>query len=168
MSKTWSIVLLIVLVILLIFVCTFFGFLMVNGGKFPFNLQIGGYSDKLVESKTVESANIINVDVNSSDVFVEHSTDDKISVELYSDFDVEHEITYNNNELFIKMEQKPHIVIGIHKSNKVVIKVPESFDKDFVIKTTTGDINMESYENANVEIEVRSGDLKVQNLKLNA
>lgn len=164
MNKTWSVILLIVLIILLILVSTFFGFLMVNGGKFPFNLQIGGYSDKLIESKTVETANKIKVDVNTADVFVEHSTDDKISVELYSDYDVDHEISYKDEELFIKLQQKPFVGFGIRKQNKVVVKVPESYDKEFNILTTTGDITMDSYEKANADIEVRTGDIIVKDL----
>ena len=122
MNKTWSIILLIVLIILLGLISTFFGFLLFNGGKFPFNFQIGGYSDKLIESKTVETANKITVDVNTADIFVEHSTDEKITVELYSDYDVEHEIVYKDEKLYVKLDQKPFIGFGMLKYLNHMIK----------------------------------------------
>ena len=162
MNKGVAITLIVILSIIAIALTG--GFIFLLRGNFEwgsFNLNFGSYSEKLVDSKTYESAEEINVDAKTIDVFVEESIDEKITVELYSDKEVEYSFTENEGVLNFKAHYKSFSFGLFNKSAKLVVKVPKTYDKKFSIDSKTGDIHIASLENLTATIKATTGDVKI-------
>ena len=163
MNKTVNIIMIVLLSIITVAVIGFFIYLM-NGNTFSWNFGFNSYSQNLLESKEVDSISQINVDAKNTDVLVERSTNNKIVVELYSDNNVEHKIEVNNNIMYINYYDNVGFRL-FKKGNRVLIKLPDAFEDEFIVKLTTGDVKIGSFEKLSPEINLGTGDIKAEKLK---
>lgn len=124
-----------------------------------------GYSEKLVEEKEIN--NILNLDINTdiADVLVEEKDINNIKVELYSEKEPEYEITENVSSINIVLKQKNKMQFGLfNKSPRVVVYVPESYNKDIDIKATTGDVKVGNLPEVELTVKATTGDIKAKKL----
>ena len=163
MNKTVNIILIVLLSLITLAVTGFFIYLM-TGHSFDWNFNFNRYSDNLIESKEVDTISEINVDAKNTDVLVEKSTNNKIIVELYSDNKVEHKIELNNNVLYVNFYDE-RVFNMFKKSDRVLIKLPESYENELKIKLTTGDVKIGLFENLSPIISVGTGDVKAEKLR---
>lgn len=124
-----------------------------------------GYSEKLVEEKEIN--NILNLDINTdiADVIIEEKDINNIKVELYSEKEPEYEITENTSSINIVLKQKNKMQFGLfNKSPRVVVYVPESYNKDIDIKATTGDVKVGNLPGVELTVKATTGDIKAKKL----
>ena len=113
MNKGVAITFIVILSILAIVLTGGFIFLLRSNFNWSsFDFSLGSYSDKLVDSKTFTSAEEINVDTKAIDLFVEVSNDENITVELYSDKEVDYSFTNENDIVNLKAHINNYISFG--------------------------------------------------------
>ena len=162
-------VLLIIILFLIVAALSLFMIFVING-KFNFGLFGFGESTTLVEEKEFEDETIkdIIVKAKTSNVYIKHSTNGKYKAEIYSDNDLDHSIKLDDNkDLIVELEENKRFFMT--KTPKIVLYVPSEFENEFNIETKTGDIEAESYEKANFNIKVTTGDVnlgKTNNVKV--
>ena len=161
MSKSVAVTFIIILSIVAIALTG--GFIFLLRGNFDFSnwdLSFSGYSDNLIEKKSFESVEEINVDISSLDLFVEESTDETVTVELYSSKDVEHKFEIEEGKL--TLFAKNNFNFGfLTKSPKLVVKVPRDYTNKFAVDSKVGDIHVGSLENLKPTIKSTVGDVKI-------
>ena len=163
MNKTVNIIIIILLSVITLAVTGFFIYL-ISGNSFNWNFNIDNYSENLIESKEVNTISGINVDAKNTDILVEKSIDNKIVVELYSENSVDHKIDINNNIMYVNFYDNVGFRL-FRKKNRVLIKLPENYDNELKIKSTTGDIKVASFENLSPVVNLGTGDFKADKIK---
>lgn len=125
-----------------------------------FSFSIDSHSDKLVDTKTYEVADEISIESKAIDIYVEESTDNMITTQLYSDKDVNYDITNEDNKISIKasMESKWSL---FDKGSKLVIKLPKDYANKFNIVSDINDIKISSFDNLRPTIKNGTGDVKI-------
>lgn len=155
--KIFLIVLLSLLVLGLVFFLV--GFI-VNGYSFDF---IFGET-KLIETKEFDSINNLSIDTNIADIYIKESKDDKVKVELYSKKYEEKEISNTEKELKVTLKEKCVLFCFFNRS-KINVYLPKNYDKDIVINSTTGDIEVDSYSKSDAVINTTTGDINLKSIK---
>ena len=162
MNKTVSICLIIVLSILTLVLTGLFIFLM-SGNSFNWSFNFNTYSENLVESKEVSDVASLNVDSQNVDVLFEKSNDDKVYIELYSENNVDHSIDVVDSKVNVKFYDK-EVFRFFKKNSRILIKLPENYENELVINSTTGDIKFQSFEKLSPIIKLGTGDIKADKL----
>ena len=167
MNKGVAITFIVILSILAIVLTGGFIFLLRSNFNWSsFDFSLGSYSDKLVDSKTFTSAEEINVDTKAIDLFVEVSNDDNITVELYSDKEVDYSFTNENDIVNLKAHINNYISFGfLSKSPRLVVKVPKEYAAKFTVDSKVGDIHIASFESLKPTIKSTTGDIKIEKVE---
>lgn len=167
MNKGVAITFIVILSILAIILTG--GFILLLRGNFTwssFNISLGAYSEKLVESKTFTSAEEINLDTKAIDIYVEVSNDENITAELYSEKDVDYSFTNEDDKVNLKAYMNNYISFGIFtKSPKLVVKLPKELAAKFTIDSKVGDIHINSFESLKPFIKNTTGDIKIEKVE---
>lgn len=167
MNKGVAITFIVILSILAIVLTGGFIFLLRSNFNWSsFDFSLGSYSDKLVDSKTFTSAEEINVDTKAIDLFVEVSNDENITVELYSDKEVDYSFTNENDIVNLKAHINNYISFGfLSKSPRLVVKVPKEYAAKFTVDSKVGDIHIASFESLKPTIKSTTGDIKIEKVE---
>lgn len=132
-----------------------------------FNFSLGSYSEKLIEKKTYNIGNDINLDTKALDINVEESEDNNITVELYSEKDVDYSFNEDveNKIVNIKAHINNYISFGIFtKSPRLVVKIPKDYSRKLIIDSKVGDIHIASFDTLTTSIKNSTGDIKIDNV----
>ena len=170
MNKGLAVVITILLTIVLVVLTGLFVFaIKSNIFKNGFSFNFHTYSDKIVEKKEFKEVNDIEVDTDTSDVFVELSEDNKVVVELYSEKEMDYEINNDKDKLYIKFKNKNKTNFRLGKMSRIIVKIPAEFANDFKVGSfanltlnvdiSTGDVEADKLKKA--DIKVSTGDVKV-------
>lgn len=170
-SKGAKITLIIILAIIVIALINFMMYAIINKDK-GFNVRFslitfGDNTEKIFEKEyEPEELDKINVDVSSSNVFIEKTDVDKIKVTAYGEKDEKINETINNNELSITKSKTKVFIFAMFYwcDEKIVIQVPNDCDEEFNIQTSSGDIVAPNLENNVINFESSSGDIKCGNI----
>ena len=170
-SKGAKITLIIILAIIVIALINFMMYAIINKDK-GFNVRFslitfGDNTEKIFEKEyEPEELDKINVDVSSSNVFIEKADVDKIKVTAYGEKDEKINETINNNELSITKSKTKVFIFAMFYwcDEKIVIQVPNDCDEEFNIQTSSGDIVAPNLENNVISFESSSGDIKCGNI----
>lgn len=167
MNKGVAITFIVILSILAIVLTGGFIFLLRSNFNWSsFDFSLGSYSDKLVDSKNFTSAEEINVDTKAIDLFVEVSNDENITVELYSDKEVDYSFTNENDIVNLKAHINNYISFGfLSKSPRLVVKVPKEYAAKFTVDSKVGDIHIASFESLKPTIKSTTGDIKIEKVE---
>ncbi len=163
--KIIQLALLVVLVIVLSFVMLRGDFRGSVGHSFSGIVEYGG---TLVEAKT-ESINAktmkeLVIDVNIADVIISKSgNEDLIVTEWTNDKEKKELFTLNHQQEKVSITRPHKNYFGMTPKHKVEVKVPEHFEGNMVICTSSGSINIESsFKLENFTTQQSSGDLNVE------
>lgn len=174
MNKTVSIIFIILLSIVTIFLTGFFVVLLKSGASissFSFNIGMGGgNSETLVYSKEYEEIENLDIDFAIGDIYVEENSSNSIVIELYSDRENEkHSITEKDGTIYVVFNKDVKKVSFMEKNDRIIVKIPEDYAKKMNINMTTGDINGDDFENLELEVTLKTGDIEfgeAQSMKL--
>ena len=161
MNNTLKIISIILLSLVVVTLSFFLYMLIKNDFKFDENfLKIfNNQSNTLIDNKEYDSVNNISIKSNTADIYINHATDNKFKVELYSDNEKKHSISLTDGNLNIELEEKQFSFFTKHA--RIILYVPSDFSNKFDIVNTTGDIKADSYENASFKVDVTTGDVKI-------
>ncbi len=170
-NKGVKIVLIIILAIIVIALVNFMIYAIINRNndysvKFSL-IAFGDNTEKIFEKEyEPEELEKINVDVSSSNVFIEKADVDKIKVTAYGEKDEKINETINNNELSItKSKTKVFIFAMLYWCDeKIIIQVPNNCDEEFNIQTSSGDIIAPDLEGDNIQLKTSSGKIQCGNI----
>ena len=172
MKNKWvKIVLIIILAIMVIALVNFMIYAIINRNndyavKFSF-IAFGDNTEKIFEKEyEPEELDKINVDVSSSNVFIEKADVDKIKVTAYGEKDERIHETINNNELLITKSKTKIFIFAMFYwcDEKIIIQVPNNCDEEFNIHTSSGDIVAPNLENNVINLESSSGKIECGNI----
>jgi len=161
MSKGFKITLIILLSLIAFLLTGILIYLLANGSSFSFHIG-SGQSQKLIEERKLETIKDISLNVNVVDITFKKSSEETIKIELYSDNCKEYEII---DEDFIKVIFKEKDGFRfMRKAPRIIVTVPENYDKNISINGEVTDIDIPSLDNANLTVDINVGDLDLGNL----
>ena len=172
MKNKWvKIVLIIILAIMVIALVNLMIYAIINrnndyGVNFSF-IAFGDNTEKIFEKEyEPEELDKINVDVSSSNVFIEKADVDKIKVTAYGEKDEKINETINNNELSITKSKTKVFIFAMFYwcDEKIIIQVPNNCDEEFNIQTSSGDIIAPDLEGDNIQLKTSSGKIQCGNI----
>ena len=170
-NKGVKIILIIILAILVIALVNFMIYAIINRNNdysVRFSLiAFGDNTEKIFEKEyNSEELDKINVDVSSSNVFIEKSTVDKIKVTAYGDKEEKINETINDKELSITKSNMKIFIFAMFywTDEKIIIQIPNNYDGEFDINTTSGDIVTDNLENNITNLESSSGKIDCKNI----
>ena len=141
------------------------GLILLLGKGFTFKgFSFNSYSENLVEEKTIDNIKDLDIIANIADTFIEESDDNKIKIELYSEDPEEHSINEEEDIIKTVLKHKKVKFNFFSKQDKIVIKLPKDYNKKINTDFRTGDLNIESFENAEAFIKTTTGDVKIKKI----
>ena len=144
------------------------GMIFLLNSNFEFNnVRIfSGQSTKLVEEKEINNIKDLNITSNVADIEINESDTNSIKVEFYSDYEEEHNIVENSNDIEITFKsKKKYGIMFLHKTPVVKIYVPSSYSNDVKINTETSDIKINNLPNSNLDANLKTGDVRIKQIK---
>ena len=130
-------------------------------------ISFGDNTEKIFEKEyEPEELDKINVDVSSSNVFIEKADVDKIKVTAYGEKDEKINETINNKKLSITKSKTKVFIFAMFYwcDEKIIIQVPNDCDEEFNIQTSSGDIVAPNLENNVINLESTSGKIQCGNI----
>lgn len=139
-----------------------FMIMLINGKRSFSKIEfMGRVNDKLsVDEKYNTEFNNINITSSASDIYVKKSDTSDIKLVIYSD-EVP-KVTTTAEELNIKLDEKNRIFNFYTRISKIEIYLPEDFEKNINIKNDYGDIKIDEFPNATIEVKEDCGDVSVK------
>ena len=146
-------------------------FIIANGGHYKFNFNVFRTEAKLLSTYEEETSliNGLNIDLVSTDVYVESTTEEKIKVEYYTNDDkVKVDYKLDNGTLNIREDSHSTHCVGLcFYNSKLIVYVPETYIGSYNIKLISGDIKSNVYIDS-LNIQTTSGDIDLLSVnKLN-
>lgn len=136
---------------------------MLNGNfklnNFRFSHQV---SNELLLDKIYDADfNKISINANASNIYVKVSTDDNVRVIIYGGKD-NTTVETNNNRLSIILKEEPCIGFCFNNTiSKIEVYLPENYEHIINIVNNYGDIKVEEFLKADIDIEEDCGDVTV-------
>jgi len=119
---------------------------------------------KLMKSETynLNEVNKIVTNLRDADIEIKHTNENIIKVDLYDKDKDKMDVSLSNGELSIEFTGS-NFCFGFcfFGGRRVIVYLPESFDKDIEIVTASGEVNMPKVL-SRVEIKTVSGDVFVE------
>ena len=168
MNKTLTIILIILLAIITIGLSV--GLYFMINGKFNLktleNINFDNVSTNLVDSKEITTLKDLDIKTNVVDISIEENNTNTIKIELYSDYPKNYEITENENNIKVVLEEEKKAGFYMFKKvPKVKIFMPVNYNKNIVVNSTVGDVKIASFPNAILKAKLDVGDLKIKQIK---
>ncbi len=139
--------------------------------KYDFNFKevFGiGESTNLVKEYEFDNEKDINIMINTGNVYLKSSDNNKFKVQLYSDKLEEEKIEEENNRVDILLkEEKLGFFKKIlnHKVGAIYVYLPKEFESKIIIDCNVGDIKVDNYIYASLKISLDVGDIEIGEIK---
>ncbi len=135
-------------------------------GSFNFNLG----DAKLLDSKTYNNSEVeeLFIDTKAIDIYIEESSDDNYSLEVYSNGNVDYSFDNTDKKLTFKAYNNKNgfFLFGINSHCKIVVKIPKETNLyTFMVDAKVGDIKVKSLENLEGKIKNTVGDIDIDKVK---
>lgn len=163
MQNKGLIITLIVLLSILVISLLGFMFMLIDGKIIgPKFFKINKVSTtKIFDEKYDANLSNIKVDSSISDIYFKKSNDDKVRVVVFGE-KKQLKVENTNDQLLVHFQEKACIGICFNmKKNKVEIYLPENYQEKLTVKNDYGDIRMDNFKNAIIEVEEACGDVSI-------
>lgn len=154
------------LIVLISVICIALIVLMINmmNGKF----QLNGFkfshkvSNELVIDETYDvDFSDVSVTTNASDIYIKVATDNNVRVVIYGDKD-NTKVETSNNKLSIISKEKTCVGFCFNTTiAKIEVYLPKNYDKTINVVNNYGDISIDEFLQATIDIEEDCGDVTV-------
>lgn len=165
-NKKIIINLIILLSVLVVFLVGFmFYFMNGNHRLYHFNWMHKVSNELIMDEVYHTNFKKVELISDASDIFIKRSNDDTVRVVVYGDKD-RLNVNTDNEKLFIKSEAKncEFFCINITVA-KIEVYLPENYENEIEIKNKYGDIEIDKFMNARIEIQEDCGDVKIEEAK---
>ena len=161
-GKTISMILIIILTILAILITSIMIFLIKEEYH---ELNFTKKENKVITRKIYEPSTIekIKIESTSSDIEVKTSEKNKMKLIIYGKDKKEVTSEIENKTLNINKTSKENFCFGwcFGKEDKIILYLPKEMKSKLEIENYTGDISLEEFENLELKITNKSGDIKL-------
>lgn len=167
-NKPLIITLIVILSIIAILLTAYLVFALTTGNTFFYNNYFGiGKTKNVIFDNVYQAKDIVNLEVISSagDVNILESTDDNIRVMAYGRNSNDIEVSTNNGNLKVNFSEKVHFINFGFDIKDIVIYVPKNYSNNMKIDINYGDLKIDNFENATVDIKQDCGDIDIQTIK---
>lgn len=138
-------------------------------GGFNFGGFSLGESDHLALEKEFEldNINLISSDSDTANIHILKSTDgaEKVKVHILAEEKVKVSAEKNDSSIDIYVKEECHFICFGQKKSTIDIVLPENYEGDFKIKSDAGDIDIDDFEKASLDLDTDAGDNKIGKLK---
>lgn len=161
-NKKIIITLIILLSVLVIFLAGFMFYIMNGNHRFyHFNWMHKVSNELIMDEVYNTSFKKVELVSDASDIFIKKSNDDSVRVVVYGDKD-RLNVNTDNEKLFIKSEAKKCKFFCINITvAKIEVYLPENYEQEIVVDNKYGDIEIDSFTNANIEVHEDCGDVEI-------
>lgn len=163
-NKTGIILLIILLIIICISLISFMISIINGKSKFLFGIKFNNrVSDELVVNEEYDN-NFEKIDITSEagNIYVKTSNTEKVKVVIYGEKS-NTKVEESNNELkIISKEKRGHIFSFNSKISKIEVYIPDDYEKTIKITNNYGDIEVDNFTKADIEIDEDCGDVSVK------
>ena len=125
-------------------------------------------TDSKIERKeqTFKEINNIKIDESTNEIKIIKSNTDEYKINYGESEKTKYNIYVDeNNDLIIERKKIINFINFISQKNNLILEVPESFNKDLVINTSTGNINIDVDNEINkLYLNFSTADVKVSNI----
>lgn len=167
MKKTGIITLIIILVMCILSLLGLMIFIVLKGNNFKTFKKFDINNAEIVKEETYDANSIRNIEIltASSDIEIKKSEDDKIKIVQYGNDD-EKIFSSSNNNSELKIESDDHnnfcFFICFGSESYLEIYIPTSYENKIDVKTTSGDIKVDSSLNlSSTQLKTISGDMRI-------
>lgn len=163
MQNKGLIITLIVILSILALSLVGFMFLFIDGKTIgPRFLKITKISTtKVFDKEYAANFKSINIDASISDIYLKKSPDEKVRVVIYGD-KKDLTVAHSQENLKVKFQEKACIGICFNrKKNKIEVYLPEAYNEKIIINNDYGDIKIDNFKAAMMEIEEDCGDVSI-------
>ncbi|MBR6811118.1 DUF4097 family beta strand repeat protein [Candidatus Saccharibacteria bacterium] len=138
-------------------------------GGFNFGGFSLGESDRLALEKEFEldNVNLISSDSDAANIHISKSTDgaEKVKVRILAEEKVTVSAEKNDSSIDIYAKEECHFICFGQKKSTIDIVLPENYEGDFKIKSDAGDIDIDDFEKASLDLNADAGNNKIGKLK---
>ena len=160
-----------VIVVIIMAICCFVlaGFIILSSNflkNFSFNFGDFNFdwieeSENLVEHKEY-AVNDIYIEGDVVNVFIDQSDDvETVEVEFYSD-DEEDEYVFKQDDNKINLKIINDDEFGFHKNNRLIVKIPYTFENKLVVDVEVGNIEIGDFAYLKPDVKVNTGNIEVE------
>ncbi len=138
-------------------------------GGFNFGGFSLGESDHLALEKEFEldNINLISSDSDTANIHISKSTDgaEKVKVHILAEEKVKVSAEKNDSSIDIYAKEECHFICFGQKKSTIDIVLPENYEGNFKIKSDAGDIDIDDFEKASLDLDTDAGNNKIGKLK---
>ncbi len=138
-------------------------------GGFNFGSFSLGESDHLALEKEFEldNINLISSDSDAANIHISKSTDgaEKVKVHILAEEKVKVSAEKNDSSIDIYAKEECHFICFGQKKSTIDIVLPENYEGDFKIKSDAGEIDIDDFEKASLDLDADAGNNKIGKLK---
>lgn len=162
-NKSYNIVKIVILSIILIILCGFFVSVLVFGREWnSFMVKSGGKMSKVIDNEySLSNVNSIKANLRDADFTINYSNTDQIKVVVYDKDDSEANVTVDDGVLDISFG-RPYVCFGFcYYDRRVEVYIPDNFSGDVDVISASGDITIPNLSSSNLKVKTASGDVKI-------
>ena len=157
-------------IILLIFIIVALSWILVfalrNGKNFDFSFNIGGTYEKIMEKDIdIETFKDLKMNYKVGNIYIKHSEENKVKVVAFGKETDEVKCEVTDNLLYIEDFHKEEIELG-SKERKIEIYLPKEFSNTITCDGNAGNIKIEDFDNAKLNINTKAGNVNIGNTAL--
>lgn len=161
--KSKRIVFLISLLVVIAIILIVFMVLVINKKGIVFSNGIS--KNVIVDEVYSDDINNLNLDVREALVSIKRSNDENIRVKIYSEYE-NTSVNVSNNSLNIVSNNKPcKFICFNYRSTKIEIYLNKDYEFNMDIKNNYGDVLIDEFDNAYMNIKLDCGDLEIKSAK---
>ncbi len=134
-----------------------------NAGFKFFDLEDA--TELVVDKVYDDNINLVDMDVDVADIYFKNSSDEKVRLVIYGE---EENTTYEvlNSKMGVNVKGKPCIGLCFNKKKaKVEVYLPSSYEGEVKLSNNYGDIKVDDFVNANIDIKANAGDIDIDGVK---
>ena len=122
----------------------------------------GDYKLVFNETYDLNDIDLLNFQLKSADIEVKYGEDDEVLLEIYENDKSKVDVSLNNKILSVDFSKSRTFCIGFcYNYSKVILYLPKDYSKKIDIVSASGDVSINNYKNADINVTTASGDVKV-------
>ncbi len=120
--------------------------------------------EKVYDEEFKDEFKLIDIDAEVADVYIKVSEDDKTYVKVYN-YEELTDVKVSSETIKVTAKTKKCFMFCNNKGGKVEVYLPSNYANDLKIESDVGDINIEGFRDAYLEVDTNVGDLEVDKIK---
>lgn len=120
--------------------------------------------EKVYDEEFADEFKLIDIDVEVADVYIRVSDDDKTHVKIFN-YEELTDVKVSSDTIKITAKTKKCFMFCNNNGGKVEVYLPSNYANDIKVESDVGDINIEGFRNAYLEVDTNVGDLEVDKIK---